>query len=266
MEEFIDGTICSFDGLTDRDGNLVFYTAHQYSQGIMETVNNDSLIYYYSLREIPPTWRALAELSCALLMCGNASSTSNSFAGRANNQIVALEVNMRPPGGMTTDMFNYRQRHRYLPGMGECHRPQPFHTPIIPRKYHSCYIGRKFNRSYAHSHEQILATFSHQIVHHEPVSGIFSAALGDYGYLIRSPDLAEVYEIVDYIHTPRLNRLLGVISVNIEYHKWWSESLRPGNGVKSLRSSRQASHGFPSARGTVLRIRGFRDGPVLYRS
>ena len=37
---------------------------------------------------------------------------------------------------------------------------------------------------------------------HEPVNGIFSAALGDYGYLVRSPDLAEVYEIVDYIHKP----------------------------------------------------------------
>ena len=33
MEEFVDGVILSFDGLTDRDGKLVFYTAHQYSQG-----------------------------------------------------------------------------------------------------------------------------------------------------------------------------------------------------------------------------------------
>ena len=33
-----------------------------------------------------------------------------------------------------------------------------------------------------------------------PVNRIFSAALGDHGYLVRLPDLAEVYEIVDYIH------------------------------------------------------------------
>ncbi len=39
MEEFINGIICTFDGLTDREGNLVFFTSHQYSQGIMETVN-----------------------------------------------------------------------------------------------------------------------------------------------------------------------------------------------------------------------------------
>ncbi|OGO35057.1 MAG: hypothetical protein A2W35_20135 [Chloroflexi bacterium RBG_16_57_11] len=29
LEEFILGSICSFDGLADGDGNLVFYTAHQ---------------------------------------------------------------------------------------------------------------------------------------------------------------------------------------------------------------------------------------------
>jgi len=33
MEEFIAGVICTFDGLTDREGNPVFYTSHQYSQG-----------------------------------------------------------------------------------------------------------------------------------------------------------------------------------------------------------------------------------------
>ncbi|MCR4309282.1 MAG: ATP-grasp domain-containing protein, partial [Deltaproteobacteria bacterium] len=38
VEEFIQGKIFSFDGLTDRDGNLVFFTSHAFSQGIMETV------------------------------------------------------------------------------------------------------------------------------------------------------------------------------------------------------------------------------------
>ena len=53
MEEFISGVIYSFDGLADREGNPVFYTAHVFSQGIMETVNEDQDLYYHSLREIP---------------------------------------------------------------------------------------------------------------------------------------------------------------------------------------------------------------------
>ena len=46
---------------------------------------------------------------------------------------------------------------------------------------------------------EILARFGQRVVHHEPISGVFSAALGDYGYLVRSPDLDEVIEMATYI-------------------------------------------------------------------
>ena len=39
LEGFVAGTIVSFDGLADCEGNLVFATAHTFSQGVMETVN-----------------------------------------------------------------------------------------------------------------------------------------------------------------------------------------------------------------------------------
>jgi hypothetical protein len=201
IEEFIDGAICSFDGLTDRDGNLVFYTSHQFSQGIMETVNNDSLIYYYSLREIPNDLESAGRAVLHAFDVRERFFHFEFFRRKKDNQIVALEVNMRPPGGMTTDMFNYANDINIYLEWANVIVHNRF-TADYSRKYHACYVGRKLNRSYAHSHEQILATFSHQVVHHEPVNGIFSAALGDYGYLVRSPDLAEVYEIVDYIQMP----------------------------------------------------------------
>jgi hypothetical protein len=72
-------------------------------------------------------------------------------------------------------------------------------TAEYNRKYHCCYVGRKFNRSYFHTHEEILAHLGERLVFHERISGIFSAALGDYGYLIRSPELSEIYEMAEYI-------------------------------------------------------------------
>ncbi|NTW08630.1 MAG: hypothetical protein HGA28_03580 [Anaerolineaceae bacterium] len=38
-----------------------------------------------------------------------------------------------------------------------------------------------------------------KLCHHESISGVFSAALGNYGYLVRSPDLDEIYDMVKYI-------------------------------------------------------------------
>jgi len=45
----------------------------------------------------------------------------------------------------------------------------------------------------------VLAEFGDHIVHHEQISGVFSAALGDYGYLIRSPDLDDILSMAQLI-------------------------------------------------------------------
>jgi hypothetical protein len=51
------------------------------------------------------------------------------------------------------------------------------------------WAGRKRERSYALSHDQVMARFPDLIVHHERVQDIFAAAIGNEGYILRSPDL-----------------------------------------------------------------------------
>ena len=197
LEEYISGVICTFDGLTDHDGNLVFYTSHQYSQGIMETVNDDSDVYYYSLREIP---KDLEDAGRRVLQAFGVRERffHFEFFRSDNDRIVALEVNMRPPGGMTTDMFNYACDIDVYREWANIIVNNHF-SADYSRKYHCSYIGRKLNRRYTHSHEQILSALGDKLVHHENISGIFSAALGDYGYLVRTPELGEVYTMADFI-------------------------------------------------------------------
>lgn len=198
MEEFIQGTICTFDGLTDADGNIVFYTSHQYSKGIMETVNEDDIVYYYSLRNIPE------DLETAGRQIVKSFGVKErffhfEFFRTPDDQLVALEVNIRPPGGLTTDMFNYANDIDIYHEWAHLIVHGKF-TAQYSRPYHCAYVGRKFNRHYAHSHEEIMHTFGRScVVHHEPISGVFSAALGEYGYLVRSPELDEVIEIAEFI-------------------------------------------------------------------
>jgi hypothetical protein len=61
------------------------------------------------------------------------------------------------------------------------------------------YIGRKWNQKYAHTHREVLSRYGSKIVHHEDISGIFSGALGNYGYVTRSPNLEELKEIAAYV-------------------------------------------------------------------
>ena len=201
MEEFVDGTIFTFDGLTDRDGNLVFCNSLQYSQGIMETVNNDSLIYYYTLREIPADLEAEGRTVLKAFDVRERFFHFEFFRSAKDNGIIALEVNMRPPGGLTTDMFNYANDIDIYAEWAQLVVHNHF-SAKAERPYHCCYVGRKYNRNYAFPNDEITRHLGEKLCYHTPINGVFSAALGDYGYLIRSPDLEEIFAMADHIQQP----------------------------------------------------------------
>ena len=199
VEEFIAGTIYSFDGLANRDGVPVFYTAHTFSQGIMETVNEARHIYYYSLRDIPPTLERIGRECLRTFNVRERFFHMEFFKTAGEDSYVALEVNIRPPGGYTTDMFNYAcdiDIYRIWAELLVYNRTDVNYQ----RDYHCCYASRKTNQRYAYSHEDILSRYGAFMVQIESVPGVFSSALGDMGYIFRSRHLEKIMEIVRFIH------------------------------------------------------------------
>ncbi len=197
MEEFVTGTICSYDGLADLNGNIVFHTAHVFSQGIMETVNQDNDIYYYSLRDIPDD----------LEQAGRNSVGAFDIRGRffhieffrtPDGRLVALEMNARPPGGLTTDMFNYASNIDIYAGWADILTGRPW-SFSNSRPYHCAYVGRKLNKRYIHSHREIMQHFGYMIVHHGPIDAVFSAAIGDYGYLVNAENVDGIRSAATFI-------------------------------------------------------------------
>jgi len=197
MEEFVQGQIISFDGLVDSKGKPIFNTAHAYSTGVMEAVNQDHDIYYYSYREIP------SDLEKAGLQTLEAFKIRGRFFHfeyfrTSDDRIVALEVNMRPPGGLTTDMFNYANDIDVYEGWAEMMVNGTANLSTT-KPYHVAYVGRKADRQYAHTHDAVIAESGDFLCHHQPIEGVFSAALGSYGYLIRSSDLDDLIELANFI-------------------------------------------------------------------
>jgi len=200
-EEFIEGQIHSFDGLADRDGDPLFYTAHVFSQGIMETVNEGRHVYYYSLRQIPPALEA-AGRACLEAFRVRERFFHIEFFKTRNGRYVALEVNLRPPGGFTTDMFNYACDIDVYRAWAEL-LVSDNRRLDYRRKYHCCYASRKNAIAYAHPHEDIIARYDRKLVQVESVPGVFSSALGDIGYIFRSERLGEILEIAAFIQAAR---------------------------------------------------------------
>ena len=198
MEGFVKGTILSFDGLTDRDGNIIFCTAHTFSQGIMEVVNNADHVFYYSLRNIPKELEEVGRKAVSAFKVQERFFHIEFFkTGPAD--YVALEVNMRPPGGYTTDMFNYANDIDVYALWAEVVNGRT--APLeYQRKYHCCYISRKNRFNYAYSHEEIMENYRSCILAVQSVPGVFSSALGDIGYIFRTEHEQDVVKITSFIH------------------------------------------------------------------
>lgn len=195
IEEFIDGQLYSFDGLTDQEGQIVFATAHYFSQGIMEVVNRDQMLYYYSLKEVPSK---LFGLGSRIIDIYNIKSRffHIEFFKRPNGEYVALEINMRPPGGYTVDMFNYAHDMDIFRGWASVMVKNHFDANPSHR-FHACYISRKDRFSYEHSHEEVMAR--ERVVFHGKNAWAWRGPLGDDGYIVKSLSLEEVHEEIDFI-------------------------------------------------------------------
>ena len=111
---------------------------------------------------------------------------------------MVLEINMRPPGGYTTDMFNYAcdiDIYR----VWACLLVNDERTLDYTLKYHCTYASRKNGISYLNSHDDIMARFNVEIVKVVNVPGVFSSALGDLGYIFRAGEMTRTQEITDFI-------------------------------------------------------------------
>ncbi|MDX1655961.1 MAG: carboxylate--amine ligase, partial [Candidatus Competibacteraceae bacterium] len=197
MEGFIHGRIVTFDGLTDQNGNIVFHTSLEYSRNIMDVVNEDDHVYYWSARYLDEHL-AEAGFNSVARFDIREKFFHFEFFRTDDGTLVALEINLRPPGGFTTDMFNYANDFDIYREWANVVVKNRFESPWN-RPYHCMYIGRKRRFAYHHSHEEIMGRYGHLMAWTTDMPPIFARAMGDYAYLARSPDLDQLYELAHFV-------------------------------------------------------------------
>lgn len=185
LEEALSGEIVTFDGLVDREGEVVFSSTLTYSTGVLESVRGAD-IYYWISRRIPSDLEEVGERTLAAFGVRERPFHFEYFRV-PDGSLVALEVNMRPPGGLTVDMFDYANDFDFYRMWAEV-VVRGTTEVRTERPYFCFYVGRKPGRRYRLSHEEILGQFSPLIVHHERIDDVFATAIGSYGYILRHPD------------------------------------------------------------------------------
>lgn len=199
MEQFINGKIQSYDGLTDKQGNVIFQSVHENRHGVMEVVNENIHTYYFSLRELPEDLVAAGKTALKAFQLKGRFFHIEFFREHKTNKLIALEVNMRPPGGYTIDMFNYAcdiDMYKVWAAM----MANRLHSLQYEYKYHVAYVSRKNFYDYLYTAEQLREMFAGEIVFGTKLPDIMARAMGNYGYLVRSKNRDRLIEIQQHIH------------------------------------------------------------------
>ncbi len=199
MEEFIEGEIHTFDGLTDQNGNIIFVSTFIFDKGVMETVNDDLDMFYHNLRQIPED---LMEFGTKTVKAFGLKERffHIEFFRTPEQNLIALEINVRPPGGLSMDIFNYADDVNYYDLYAQIVLGMPVDDKL-DHHYYVAYAGRKTRDHIEHRHSQqtIMDKFGHLSIYQGPIASVFSAAIGDYAYILRSNELEPLKEAASFI-------------------------------------------------------------------
>jgi len=197
VEEYVDGTLLTYDGLVDANGKVVFENSTRCDQSIMDVVNTGGNAYYVNLPEVPVQVRAVGQAIIKAYHLAERFFHIEIFK-RRNGDLVGLEINLRPPGAWMTDAMNvshstdvYARWADLITGV-----EQP---PASPDNCWVVYASRKnFNR-YAKSHDECLAYLGDRLIVHKPIEAILQAAMGDEAYLVRTKSYDEAMDVVSFV-------------------------------------------------------------------
>lgn len=197
IESFIEGELLSFDGLVDLERNIVFRSAMVFPLPIMDVVHQDLALYYYTLRDIPPDLEEAGRDSVSRLDLRGRFFHLEFFRSYHGNKYTALEANLRPPGLLTTDMWNFAHDFDIYHGWAETMSKRPWQHFEQP-PWHVIYISRKWHHRYVHTEEQLRTHFGDKLCLEAYIPEVFSPVGGNKAFLLRAPGISELLDCREF--------------------------------------------------------------------
>lgn len=197
-EQFIQGNIETYDGLCDRDGNVVFYSSLQYSAPIMDVLaGHCESVFYYIVKECPEDLKVIGDVTVAACQVKSRFFHCEFFR-TSDGGLLPLEINLRPPGGITVDMWNYAHKMDLYAEYANVITRRPT-TPFLKPVHYCTYSARRDSWKYTHTHEQVVAKLGKRLELFYAMPHIFSAVMGNFAYIFNSDTPAAMMDAVQYI-------------------------------------------------------------------
>ena len=198
MEEFVHAEVNSYDAIVDSNGEPIFETGNVTPMSIMNIVNHLDDSIFYILKDLPEDTRAAGRAT--LKSFGVRSRfvhfeffrlTQDQEGLGKKGDLVGLEVNMRPSGGISPDMMNYANSTNVYKIWADM---IAFDKSSLPAgEHHFCaFAGLRDAKGHAMAHADIVAKYGKNIKLMDRVPDALSGAMGNQMYLASFDTRAEL--------------------------------------------------------------------------
>ena len=164
MEEFVPGEVTTFDGVCNSQGEVLLGISHITPNSIMDMVNEHTTCWYYVDKQVPAdieaAGRAVLKTFGVKSRCFHLEFFRLTEAKKGLGEvgdIVALEVNMRPAGGYTTDMINFSQSTDIFAIWADMVCFDEVRRSFDGPKGYCVFVGRRDDTPYTMTHAEVQA-------------------------------------------------------------------------------------------------------------
>ena len=189
MEEFVNGEVNSYDAIIDSNGEPMFETGNVTPMSIMDIVNNSDNSIFYILKKLPDDTRAAGRATVKSFGVKSRFVHFEFFRLLKDQEglgkkgdLVALEVNMRPSGGVTPDMIDFAHSTDVYKIWADMIAFDRSTMPVGKHAY-CAFAGRRDGKDFILGHEDILAKYKDNIRMAERIPDVLSGAMGNQMYV-----------------------------------------------------------------------------------
>ena len=189
MEEFVNGYVQTYDAIIDSKGQPLFESGNVTPMSIMDVVNDNDNSIYYLVKDLPKKVRS------AGLRTVEAFGVKSRFVhleffilnddqeglGKKGD-ILGLEVNMRPCGGYTPEMYNYSQEtdvYKIWADMVAFDRS----TKPVGNHHYCAFVGRRDGKNFVMDDAAIWAKYGDKLKMWGRIPDALSGAMANQMYV-----------------------------------------------------------------------------------
>jgi hypothetical protein len=198
LQRFIEGRMTTFDGLTDRDGNIIFAVSFLYRDGVMEMIRDRLDVYYYTRREIPEALRALGTRVVQAFGLQARFFHAEFFETRSG-EFIPLEINLRPPGGFTTDLMNYACDTDIYRLWARVIAFDDVSDFSCQTRYHAAHVARRPEHRYRTPAHELPGLLGSALMASPPVPPGIAGVMGSPVFLLRHADEGELLRLISLV-------------------------------------------------------------------